>query len=137
MVRRLSGLLRNLIHNPGFSQSEQELEMPRGVTRVRDFFVPFDQAREDRLGQYRGFWGMVSDANDGRGAVWINSGGRGDVSVCLPYELQNEFFRRFRVEDNEALSGAYVLVIGELAQSVGGKIFIRVDDLALITAILA
>ncbi len=107
------------------------------MVRVRDFFVPFDQAGEDRLRQYGGFWGMVSDARNWNGALWINSGGRGDASVCLPEEFQGEFFRRFNVEDNEDLSGAYVLVIGELVQSGGGKIFIRVADLALITAILA
>lgn len=139
MIRRLKGILRNLINVEGFSHSTQELEIPGygGLTTVRDFFVPFNQADEGRLGTFGGFWGMVTDARNGQGAVWINSGGRGDVSVCLPEGVSGDFFDRFHVEDNEAMAGAYVLVIGRLVQAANGKVYIRVEDLAYITAILA
>jgi hypothetical protein len=123
MHRRLSSLLRTLIEAPHFAQSKQLLEIA-GQTEIAvcDFFIPLSFANQRLQGQFRGWWGLISDAKrDGNETIWLNGGGRGMISFCIPPEMETQVLDRFRLEDIEQLAGAYVLVIADLRISQNGK----------------
>ena len=138
MHRRLSTLLKNLMHSDGFRNSDQLIAMPAGEFRVRNFFVEFSDIDGSHEGAYRGYWGMISDAKgDGGGSLWLNSGGRDDVSIVIPNELVNVFAQRFNVDDIEELAGAYALFLGELKISQNGKAYLACNDIQAISVSLA
>lgn len=130
MHRRLSSLLRALIEAPQFSASNQLLEIGgHPEIRVRDFFVPLLNANSGMRGLFRGWWGLISDAQDGAdGTLWLNGGGRGQISFCIPPELRAEVLDRFRLVDNEQLAGAYALALGELRISQYGKMYCVIES---------
>lgn len=130
MHRRLSTLLRNLVEAPNFSQSDQLLEIEgRDEIAVRDFFVPLDAVSEEHARMYRGFWGMISDARFAAdGTLWLNSGGRDDVSFCVDEEHVDAIYDRYGVDDEEDIAGAYVLVFGTLRVSQNGKLYCLVTN---------
>lgn len=130
MHRRLSSLLRTLIEAPHFARSHQLLEIAgQPEIAVCDFFVPLLAANPSMQGRMRGWWGLISDAKDGGdGSLWLNSGGRGMISFCIPVEMRAQVLDRFRPEDNEQLAGAYVLVIGDLRISQNGKMYCVIES---------
>lgn len=128
--RRLSTLLRTLLDVPAFSRSTQILEI-EGINdiAVRDFFVPIEHVSIDNEGQFRGFWGMLSDARfSPDGTLWLNSGGRDDVSFCIDSNHVDDIYTRYHLEDEEDLAGANVLVLGTLRVSQNGKMYCVVPD---------
>lgn len=77
---------------------------------------------------------MVVSARFGQtGALWLNSGGRDDISICVPEQFVNELYERFRITDEEELAGTYALVLGTLRTSQGGKKYVQVEDLGFLT----
>ncbi|SDZ64554.1 hypothetical protein [Pseudomonas sp. NFIX28] len=134
--RRLSTLLRNLIHSEDFRQSNQLIALPEGQFRVRDFFVEFPDIEDTNIGEYRGYWGMIADAALSRfdpPSLWLNSGGRDDVSIVVGDEQSNEFLERFPFEDIEEFAGAYALIFGELRESQNGKKYLAATQIAKLT----
>lgn len=130
MHRRLSSLLRTLIDSREFRTSQQLIEI-NGYpeTRVCDFFVPLLEVSTRYNAQFRGWWGLISDAGLSQdGTVWINSGGRNTISSCLSVEMQAEVFQRFHIEELEDLSGAYILALGELRVSQNGKMYCVIES---------
>lgn len=125
MHRRLGPLLRTLIEVPAFRQSDQILEIEdHPEITVRDFFVPLLEVTTDHENQFRGYWGMLSDArraNDG--TLWLNSGGRDSISFCLDEHLITPLFERYGIEDEEDLAGAYILVLGSPSVSQRNKVY--------------
>lgn len=72
---------------------------------------------------------MLSDVAVGQpGTIWLNSGGRGNISFCIDDPLFQEMCNRYGTTDAEDFSGAYVLVIGEARVSQNGKIYCSVED---------
>lgn len=130
MHRRLSSLLRTLIEVPNFRFSIQTLEVVGCQPMlVREFFIPVHAVHPDMKGQVRGWWGSISDAQEGEGnALWLNSGGRGDISFCIPSNVRAEVLDRFNLEDIERLAGAYVLVIADLRISTNQKKYCIIDE---------
>lgn len=130
MHRRLSSLLRALIEAPQFSESNQLLEIAgRPETRVCDFFIPLLNANPNMRGQFHGWWGLISDAQDGAdGSLWLNGGGRSSISFCVSTDLRSEVLERFRLDDNEQLAGAYLLVLADLRVSQNGKIYCVIES---------
>lgn len=138
MHRRLSTLLKNLIHAPAFRESEQLIAMPEGEFRVRDFFVNFGSIVDELADEYRGYWGMLSDARFGRdNELWLNTGGRDDISLVVDEEDVEEFETRFKVASTEDLAGAYILVFGRLRNSARGKKYIAISDIGHCTVSLS
>lgn len=135
--QRLSTILRNLMLSDAFGNSDQLIAMADGEFRIRDFFVKFEDANENHMGEYRGYWGMLSDARDWQEDLWLNSGGRTSISIVVDNSIIDQFVERFRVRENEDLAGAYVLVFGILHRSANGKRYIACHDIQLITASLA
>lgn len=136
MHRRLSTLLRNLMHSEDFRRSDQLIALPEGEFRVRDFFVDFSEIGEDLEDEYRGYWGMISDAGLSREnppSLWLNSGGRDDVSIVVGDALSNAFLERFPFDELDDLAGAYVLIFGHLRFSQNGKKYIALSNIEKIT----
>lgn len=132
MSRRMSSLLRNLIVNEEFRRSTQIMEIVGlGEYPVADFFVNFGDISEGHIDCYHGYWGMVTDARIvDNGTLWFNSGGREDLSVLLDQRYIEGTFQRFRIEDEEDIAGAYILVFGEFKRAAGGnrKKFVHITD---------
>ena len=66
-------------------------------------------------------------------SIWLNSGGREDVSLCLPTTIQQRFFDRFRINMVEDLVGSYILYLGDLRVSQNNKYYIVIDELTFVT----
>lgn len=131
--RRLSSLLRRLIEDPYFSQSDTMIDIPdHASVLARDFFVSFLGARNpDHVGRFLGFWGMISSAKFGYDqTLWLNSGGRGNISFCVSPQVRGEIYRRFGINEEEDFSGAYMLIIGVMGVSGYGKKYLSIDNVA-------
>lgn len=134
MHRRLSTILRNLMMSEQFRTSRQIVEIAGvGEFMVANFFVQFGAVTSVHGNQYCGYWGMVVSARFDHGALWLNSGGRDDISVCVPEQFFNELCERFRISDEEDLVGTYALILGPLQISRYRKKYVRVGDLGFIT----
>lgn len=135
MHRRLSTLLRMLVTAPNFRYSDQVIAVAnQPELPARDFFVNLSDVTPQYVGQFRGFWGQLTDAREGlEGVLWLNSGGRTDASFCLPAEHRQEIMERFRLDEEEEFSGSYVLVLGTLRVSRNGKMFCVIEDPAVIS----
>ncbi|MNR90905.1 hypothetical protein D3C72_218990 [compost metagenome] len=135
MHRRLSTLLRTLIDVPNFQYSDQLIVVGNNIEiPVRDFFVPLLNVTPQYAGQFKGYWGLLSDAAfDNSGTLWLNSGGRDNISFCLGSDQVELFSDRHRIEEEEDLAGSYILVFGEPRISQYGKLFCQIADLAYVT----
>lgn len=136
MHRRLSTLLRNLIHSPDFRVSEQLIALPEGEFRVRDFFVEFSEINNSHENEYRGYWGFISDAamsRDNPPDLWLNSGGRDDVSIVCNSGTIGELQNRFPFEELDDLAGSYALIFGRLRFSQYGKKYLAINEIEKIS----
>lgn len=132
--RRLSTMLRSLVLNPSFRDSQQNISIGEIQSSVREFFVQFNEINTKHINNPRGYWGQIVDVGQGSNdTIWLNSGNRDDVSLCLPVEMQPSFFHRFKITDLEDLIGSYVLYLGDLRKSAAQKYYIVIDDLAFLT----
>jgi len=134
MHRRLRPLLRLLVETPNFRYSDAIIALDdQPEMAVRDFFVHFDDADDRSNNFFRGFWGQLTDAGEGmQGALWLNSGGRADMSIGLPAEFRNDVMERFNIANKEELAGSYILVLGTMRISQNGKIFCMIDSPAVV-----
>ena len=131
--RRLSTILRSLIINPAFRFSEQIIEVGTINQTISEFFVPFNEINQNCIGRICGYWGQIVDIGVGQdGTIWLNSGGREDVSLCLPTTIQQRFFDRFRINMVEDLVGSYILYLGDLRVSQNNKYYIVIDELTFV-----
>jgi len=129
MHRRLSTLLRTLIESTDFRASHQILEILGNEIQVRDFFVPLLEIQAHHLNSLKGFWGMLSDVGaDQKGAIWLNSGGKRNISFLIDGNSFAHIRERYKISDEEDFSGAYILVIGEARLSQGRKIYCSIQD---------
>lgn len=130
MTRRLRPILRFLMESEDFRRSTQTIQIPEvGEFTIADFFVPFTGVTNDHVGSYRGFWGLVPTPNiDGKGTLWLNSGGHEDMSVLLDQGFIEEIRLRFHFEEVEDLAGSYVLALGELRKGPSGKRYVPISD---------
>lgn len=131
--RRPSGLLRMLVESEDFRASTQTIEVPGHIQGiVSDIFVPFEVAACDEfVEQYRGYWGFVTDGargGDSQEVLWLNSGGRQDLSVLVPADLVDRLYERYGIQDVEDFAGVYLLVFGHLRKSARSKYYVAVDD---------
>jgi hypothetical protein len=126
MHRRLSTLLRNLINSNEFRNSNQQIELEgKDATSVRNFFINFNDVKDEHDGKFHGYWGMLTDARIGNGGnLWLNSGGRSAVSCVVSSENVDALYARHKIEDEEDFAGAYILVLGTKGTSQNGKKYI-------------
>lgn len=130
--RRPSSLLRLLIGSPAFRNSSLPIDVHgESEIPVRDFFVPLLSVTDQYLGEFRGFWGLLSGVgfSEDKSTLWFNSGGLDTISFCLNTKFLTEFTRRYRVGDEEDLAGAYILVFGTLKVSPDGKLYCVIEDI--------
>lgn len=130
--RRLSSILRELSLSHEFSQSQQLVEIGGiGAFRANEFFASFDAVTLAHLNGLHGFYGQIVSAYfwPNMGTLWLNSGGRGDFSIGVPWELIPGFFRRFKINETRELNGATVLLFGVLQISQHWKKYVMLDDL--------
>lgn len=137
MHRRLSTLLKNLINSEDFRESHQAIELAgHEPTLVKDFFVSFDIVGREHSGQFKGYWGLITDARYGlNGSLWLNSGDRSAVSCVISVEAVDGFLKKYKVKSLEEFSGAYMLMLGTKSTSQNGKKFIWAEDEANCTAL--
>lgn len=137
--RQLSAILKFLIITKKFKVSHVEVENEYGpLTAESHFFKSFDLAKFDQSEKLQGYWGMLTDARfSSEGALWLNSGGNSDVSCVIQEKLVDKLFKRYSLEDEEELAGAYVIVVGDLEVSSKGKKYIELNDLDQLDLICA
>ncbi|MET0332589.1 MAG: hypothetical protein ABW154_14285 [Dyella sp.] len=137
--KRLTGLLRLLMHSEDFRNSTAIVELPGQLTlSAKEFFVPFGNIDSSMHLDFRGYWGLVRSAESaGSDGIWLNTGSRGDFSVRLPGQVYKDLKARFEIEDLDRLAGAYVLVIAKLAKSKKDKLLCWPNDAAYVALNLA
>lgn len=135
MHRRLSSLLRMLINAPNFRYSAQTIAVAnQPELAARDFFVELGDVTRQHSGQFRGFWGQLTDAGEGSGGtLWLNSGGRGSMSFALPFDYRAAVMQRYHLANIEEFAGSDILVLGTLFVSQYGKMICAIDDPAMMT----
>lgn len=135
MHRRLSTLLRLLVTAPNFRYSEQLIAVAnQPELPASDFFVHLSEVTGQYAGQFRGYWGQLTDAGEGAdGVLWLNSGVRADASFLLPQQFRRQVMQRFRLDEEEDFSGMYILVLGTLRVSRNGKKICDIEDPGMIT----
>ena len=128
--RRLRSLLRMLIKFPAFRDSNILIEIyPYGKIAVRDFFVTLDSVTKLNVGMFRGFWGVITDAQSTTdGSLWLNSGGRDSISFCIDYKFVDLIAKRYRLRNLEDLAGAYILAFGVPHVSTNGKLHVILQE---------
>lgn len=137
MYRRLRTVLRNLIRSETFSRSSQIIEVTGLVSlRASDFFVHFDELGPGHMGQFLGLWGTLSDARVSGETIWLNTGGPQMPSIPVDAVDESVLLTLSRGGELEDLAGAYVLALGKVEQSGGGKRYVRIRDLSHIAVIL-
>jgi hypothetical protein len=105
-----------------------------GKFAVADFFVSFKAAAPMHDYKLHGFFGQVAYAQfDQANTLWLNAGGRSNLSICIPHQHVAELYSRFGISDQEAFAGASVLVLGTLQISPPGKRYVVLEDLSHIT----
>lgn len=121
--RRLSSILRNLVQIPEFAGSDILIEPPgRGATSAREFFVQFSDLAREHLNEIHGLWGVADNLRFRENAgLYINSGGKEDLSILVPTEIKNEIYRRHGIVTSQQLKGAHVLVIGSARITISKK----------------
>lgn len=131
MQRRLSTLLRNLINSEEFRDSEQQIALGENdSTSVANFFVNFVDVGDQHDHQFHGYWGLLTDARlDVHGNLWLNSGGRGNISCLIHAQDVDTFYQRYNIDDVEDFAGTYVLVLGEKNTSQHGKPYVVAEGL--------
>lgn len=80
-----------------------------------------------------GYWGMLTDARlSSEGALWLNTGGTDDLSCVIDNSMVDHFYKRYKLDDEESLAGAYAIIIGRLQTSQRGKKYIKLESLDFI-----
>lgn len=128
----LRRILHRLVQSPQFRDSPDLIEIYQTEGQilvsgaVREVFKSFEQINGGSYGDGgRFYWGAISSLGrtpDGR--IWLNSGGRGLVSVSINSEIVDEFLEFFEVDELEELTGAHVLVNGRCVETGTGKLVI-------------
>jgi hypothetical protein len=131
MQRRLSTLLKNLINSSDFRNSTQTISLEDKVTMsVSKFFVNFIDIDDSHSSEFRGYWGLITDAKyDNTKNLWLNSGGRGKASCLIQAELVDQFLTRNHIVDIEDFAGTYLLFLGTKYKSQHGKPYIVADGI--------
>lgn len=130
--RRLRPILRELLRSPAFAQSDRIVhyeDFPPAPTS--EFFRPLVDVdtRDER--RRRGYWGTVVSAyTSGDGTLWLNVGPPGMCSVLVPAATVTDFLRWTGEHEADDLPGGAIIVLGRCELSQGGKLYVRVKDLA-------
>ncbi|MFL9597777.1 hypothetical protein [Aeromonas veronii] len=135
MQRRLSTLLRNLINSDEFRRSQiQHITLgDNAPATVANFFVNFADVNGGHDNQFHGYWGLITDARIGNnGNLWLNSGGRGNVSCLIRAENVDAFYQRYHIDDVEDFAGTYLLILGEKNTSQNGKPYVVANGLEFV-----
>lgn len=95
-----------------------------------DFFVPFDQIKEEHIGKLHGFWGIIDSVRVQRHQSdvtwWLNTEDFDGVSFRLTDEDKDSLCRAFSLERLGGLKGKVVLAITHLHKStMSEKLFIK------------
>lgn len=131
----LNVLLRNLVNSIEFRESNKQVTFQyQTPMSISDFFILFDDADRVDDDKVYGFWGVLSDARlDSEGSLWLNSGGFGDFSCIVPNHIVDDFYKYYKLEDEEEISGAFALILGTKKTSANGKSYVRLTDISHVT----
>lgn len=97
---------------------------------ARQLFVPIQSVTRQHLGNFGGYWGMITDARSNHQSIWLNGGGQSDISFCIDKPYLPELKRRYQFDDLEDLAGSIILVFGTPQLAANGKLYCPIDNLA-------
>jgi hypothetical protein len=126
--RNLRQILHSLITSEEFRTSRVRIDVPeKGEFVIADLFVNFSDVTEDHVERYHGFWGVIPVARAVANTLWFNSGGVDDMSVFLDARHKEAFYEMYG-DPEVTVSGAYMLVFGELKRTQTGKKIVEITD---------
>lgn len=132
--RRMSRLLKSLLYNETFRQSNREIIVERHHTSISMFFkTPLEALNHPGERNKYVVWGIISDAQQKNPdeALWLNFGGTvNDLSVRIHENTAEELKSRYSINDLEDLSGVGILAIGYINKSTKSeKVYVKIDEL--------
>jgi hypothetical protein len=135
--RALGTKLKSLIFSEKYGEPSHDVGIKEESTPILNhYFASFKSIKPEWTGEIRGYCGMLTDARlSSEGALWLNTGDIGKVSCVIQANMVDTFFRRYTLEDEEDLAGAYVIIIGASQVSSNGKIYIKLVDIDYIDLI--
>jgi len=136
--RTMSTLLQDLMSN-AFSRSLHVIEIAGQDDNVSaNFFVNFADVTERHIGQYHGFWGMISEINSEGPSLLFSSCGNDGVSVYLDLRYYDEIYQRFNFATIDQETDVHMLVFGELKRAGSNdKKHVKITDPSRFTLNLA
>lgn len=130
-LRTLHG---ELIVNDDLLRSQKIIVIPgRGDFTAADLFVNFDDVSAEHIGQYHGYWGVISNANIQGNTLYFNFGRRNDMRALLDAQYIQNFNDRYNISSPLELAGAQMLFLGELSLSQRRKKYVLITDLSFCT----
>jgi hypothetical protein len=123
-------LLRTLMESPWFATSNCRVELNgQPDMPAKEVFVDLNAISYQYSNHFRGYWGMITDANPDSDSIWLNVGGPCYFSFCINKSDLSELRRRYKFDDLEDLAGAFVLVFGTPRLAASGKFYCPIYDL--------
>ena len=123
--RGLKSLLRMLLNTDTFASSDIAINTGTGYPfKAKNLFIHFDDVSKERLGKWRGYWGVISHADPD--ISWLNVANEKEVSIFVS-NLKDHVIKMCKIDSHEKLAGASVLVFGRLNISKNGKWYIKLD----------
>ena len=108
----LRSLLRMLMHSDSFAKSNIGINIGWEHTyKAKNLFVNFDELNEGRIGKMRGYWGIISNADEE--INWLNTANEQDVSIPVS-DIKSYIIDTFNIQTAEDLAGTAILIFGWL-----------------------
>ena len=121
-TKGLRSLLRMLMHTDSFATSNIDIHTGgKHPYKAKNLFVNFDDIEEEHIGKWRGFYGLISHADEPM--HWLNIANKNKVSIATS-EIA-DYFKNFDVQHHDDLIGAEVLVFGYANIAKSGKWYIK------------
>ena len=116
----LATLLKYLITSESFTKSDLLIDTGFPHKRkIKDFFVQFKDIEDCHIGQWRAYWGMITDADPS--IEYLNSEGRNAASIVLKTDIRQGIMNRYGTDNSEDFARCYALALGRLKKSARGK----------------
>ena len=128
---RMRPLLRQLISNPGFRQSQHVIEIAgMGKFRACDFFVALPDicTRHDNF-TLEVFGRIVGiDHSPEYRCVWLKTEGFNTPNIYIPQVIAIFMLERLEIDNLAHLAGMHMLVLGAVRGLRNGQRYISLDD---------
>lgn len=143
--QNLNRLLKNLIEDPNYSNSNGKIKYPPSANieiPFKEFFINMRDVGIKDIGKIKGIWGEISsrvpstDRYNSSNIFWLNSGDlenrKEKFSFCLSDEIVEQIKKKHQLRPKgqlRELKESNILVIGEVKISSNNKLYCMIESI--------